>query len=207
MNVVSLTWYQKKSEVCFKTLNSRFIAGNDGSKIYIKDFSRRFFVKYDLSLIGSLLMWFPPASDVYLMAATLILNQRFYFIKQDYDLTRATWTNLNSNWRSLDGQMEPWPSKHRIYNKLFAQFFFIFILYYLNQNFAPLLQNVISKLGERYFIVCLCLFVFEQQRPPASSSEKCPRPPRVISSPPQGQPLNGTHRSAKFITCILQLKA
>ena len=85
-------------------------------------------------------------------------------------------------------------------------FFFIFILYYLNQNFAPLLQNVISKLGEMYFIVCLCLFVFEQQRPPASSSEKCPRSPRVISSPPQGQPLNGTHRSAKFITCILQLK-
>ena len=68
-------------------------------------------------------------------------------------------------------------------------------------------NNVISNLGERCFIVCLCLFVFEQQRPPASSSEKCPRSPRVISSPPQGQPLNGTHRSAKFITCILQLKA
>ena len=99
---------------------------------------------------------------------------------------------------------EPWPSKHRIYNKLFAQFFFQLYTLLPKSKFCP--PSAKCKLGERYFIVCLCLFVFEQQRPPASSSEKCPRSPRVISSPPQGQPLNGTHRSAKFITCILQLK-
>ena len=53
------------------------------------------------------------------------------------------------------------------------------------------------------FVSC----VFEEQQCPGiplqhRAVKNALGPPRVISSPPQGLPLNGTHRGAKFITCI-----
>ena len=56
------------------------------------------------------------------------------------------------------------------------------------------------------FVSC----VFEEQQCPGiplqhRAVKNALGPPRVISSPPQGLPLNGTHRGAKFITCIFFL--